>query len=371
LFLALPWLVLSRVDTRSIRAFIVSGFLRSIAPAMALAAFVALQHYLGSIVDAALTSTVTTYFLESYSWATIAPGIIYMIVGCGFATVAAAFIAVLYLGTSRLFTREAAASPGLAEILGPVALVVVPLLFFLPNPIPTRHFLMPLAGMAILIGIALATRPTLGRIVALSVALTIGVANRVLAEAARPALLRINQAHSPYHPVPTAYPTATHANLGWEWRRHAALVEKRERWQAFGNGLLTSCDPHLIVLSDEIEQLFSRLYANRTSVEANRIGIDVDTGTSPLNPAMRQDAHAILVGHGDSKLTGLIGVRHGKTFIMLEKSHFWPADPVAALLAMPKYADYKLVADPYTLSIYDKTAIPPERAAHFGCSDTR
>jgi hypothetical protein len=36
---------------------------------------------------------------------------------------------------------------------------------------------------------------------------------------------------------------------------------------------------------------------------------------------------------------------------------------------MPGFADYKLVADPYTLSIYDKTAIPAERAARFGCAE--
>src|SRR5689334_4087463 len=38
LFLALPWIVLSRVDTRSIRGFIVSLFLRALAPALALVA---------------------------------------------------------------------------------------------------------------------------------------------------------------------------------------------------------------------------------------------------------------------------------------------------------------------------------------------
>ncbi|MEA2740709.1 MAG: hypothetical protein QOH05_4016 [Acetobacteraceae bacterium] len=369
LFLALPWLVLARVDTSSFRRFVLTGLLRSIAPALALAAFVMLQHNVETSMNATAAATVSTYFQESYSWATVGPGAIYMAVGCGFATVIAAAAAVCILGWSALFARaEPPAGRGLGELLSPLALIVVPLLFFLPNPVPTRHFIMPLAGMAILIGMALARRPALGRIAALAVALGIGVANQVLAEAARPALLRVNEAHSPYIAVPTAYPTATHANLGWEWRRHAALIEKRERWQAFGDKLRTSCDSHVIVLSDELEQLFSRLYADGTPVEARRVRIDFDTGTVPINPALRQDDHMVRVGEGTSRLTGMIGVTRGRTYIMLEKSHLWPADAVATLLADPAYAGYRLIADPYSLSKFDKTPIPTDRAPHFGCS---
>jgi hypothetical protein len=36
LFLALPWIVLSRVDTKSIRTFVLSGLVRSIAPGLTL-----------------------------------------------------------------------------------------------------------------------------------------------------------------------------------------------------------------------------------------------------------------------------------------------------------------------------------------------
>jgi hypothetical protein len=374
LFLALPWLVLSQVDTRSLRSFLVSGLLRSIAPGLALVAFILLQHHVEASVNTTVATTVGAYFLESYSWATVAPGVIYMLVGCGLATVAAACLAGIYLVWTTLLSRPAALNLQPARMLGPLALIVVPLVFFLPNPIPTRHFIMPLAGMAILIGTALAgttpvRRTAIGRMAAVCVALGIGVANQVLAEAVRPALLRANEAHSPYLPLPAAYPTATHANLGWEWRRHAALVEKRAHWQAFGQMLRTSCDTHVIVLSDELEQLFSRLYADATPVEASRVRIAVDTGTAPINPALRQDAHAVVAGEGASALTGLMGVTRGRTYIMLEKSHLWPADAVATILADPAYAGYRLIADPYTLSKFDNTPIPADRAARFGCPD--
>jgi hypothetical protein len=367
LFLALPWIVLAGVDTTSFRSFVVSGLRRAIAPALALLVFMLLQHRVEIIAQSTVEGTITNYFLESYSWETVKPGVVYMLVGCGFATVAAAVIACMVLLWDRRVRREAPIGGGWQELLGPLALIVVPLLFFLPNPLPPRHFLMPLAGMSMLIGIAVARRPAIGRAAALGLALAVGAANQVLAEAARAPLLRINEAHSPYLPVPTGYATATHANLGWEWRRHAALVEKRQRWHAFGETLLTSCDPHVIVLSDEVEQIFSRLYEGGTPVEAQRIIIKADIGAAPINPALRQDAHEMLVGAGAGRLTGLMGTRQGKTFIMLEKSHLWPGDAVATLLADPTYNDYKLVADPYTLSKYDKTPIQPDRAPRFGC----
>ncbi|MEA2742941.1 MAG: hypothetical protein QOG25_1312 [Acetobacteraceae bacterium] len=374
LFLALPWLVLARIDTRSFRAFVVSGFLRSLAPALSLVAFVVVQHHIEASTSGAMTTTVSNYFLESYYLAAIVPGLVYMAVGCGFVTVAVAVVAFCYLAWNALLTRNDPVTRGgpelLSQLLGPLALVAVPLVFFLPNAPPPRHFIMSLAGLSILIGIALARLPPIGRLAAVGIALLIGVLNQVAAEVARPALMRVNEAHSPYLPVPTEYPTATHANLGWEWRRHAALVEKRERWDAFGKQLRTTCDAHVIVLGDEVEQLFAGLYTDGAHVDARRISIAVETGTAPIYPALRQDAHGIVVGEGASRLTGLMGVVHGKTFVILEKSHIWPADAVATILAIPAYADYKLIADPYTMSIYDKTAIPPDRAPRFGCSNS-
>ena len=149
--------------------------------------------------------------------------------------------------------------------------------------------------------------------------------------------------------------------------RHAALVERRARWQAFAQKLRTVCDPHVIVLGDEVEHVFSRLYAGGTPVEAHRININADIGTAPIIPALRQYGNTIVVGEGPAKLEGMVGITRGKTYVMLAKSHFWPGDPVAFLLSLPAYADYKMVADPDNMSIYDKTPIPPDRTPTFGC----
>ena len=374
IFLAFPWIVLSRADTRSIRSFIVSACLRAIAPASALIAFVLLQHRLQSVVQAELSSTVGGYFREFYtSLATIVPGLVYMAVGCGIVTVVAAAIAGLY-AIGGAFARAASANGLARQLPGPLALILVPTLFFLPNPVPSRHFEMTLAGFAILIGIVLAQRPAsgrpaLGRVAALGIALAIGAGNQVMAEAVRPTLLRINQAHSPYLPLPEAYPTATHADLGWGWRRHATLVARRTAWNALGNRIATSCDAHLIVLSDEVEQIFSRLYAGGVPVTANRVTIQVEPGAAAEATPAGDSTRVLMVGVGAPRLPGLIGVRDGKTFVMVEKDHAWPYDPVATVLADPAYRDYKIIADPYTMSVFDKTPIPADRVPRFGCAD--
>jgi hypothetical protein len=366
IFLAFPWLVLSRADTRSVRSFFISFVVRSIVPVATIVGFLVLQKHLQSTIHSELGTRVGTFFMESYSWVTVVPGLVYMALGCGIVTVLAAGIAVTCYSGHNL-VKKVPLTSWTPEFLGPMALVLTPLVFFVPNPVPTRHFFLVLAGLAVLIGIALARSPAISRGVALGIALAIGAGNQVMAEVVRPTLVRINQAASPYIPAPEAYPTATHANLGWEWRRHAALLQRRLEWNALGDKIRTSCDARNIVLSDEYEQIFSRLYVNGTPVEANRINIPVKADTEGTAGDTKDRVHLALVGKGDLRLPGAIGTRDGKTFVMVEKAHAWPADAVAAILANPAYNDYKIIADPYTMSRYDKVPIPADRQPHFGC----
>ena len=122
----------------------------------------------------------------------------------------------------------------------------------------------------------------------------------------------------------------------------------------------------MIVFSDEAEQLFSRLYANGTPlVDVRRVEINAEVAAQPDQKSF----HMALVGKGTTKLVGLMGNRRDQTFVMLAKSRLWPGDAVETIIANPAYADYKLVEDPSTLSKFDKTVIPADRMAHFGCSE--
>lgn len=330
IFLAFPWLVLSRIDTRNVGRFILSGILRSIAPVAALVMFFVLQQ---SVVRTQMGNTVGHYFFEFYAWATVIPGSVYMAVGCGLATAALGMLAAAWLVLTR--------ARGL-DLLGPLALTIVPLAFFLPNPQPTRHFMMTLIGFGILLGIALARRPALSRAAGFGSVLALVVVNHALAELARPLLLHENEMHSPYLPTNDAYQTTTHANIGWFWQRHAALIARRERWQAFGDRAMTSCDPYTLILSDEGPSIFSRLWAGGAPVTADRFVL--------------------------GKFLGFQGARAGRHFIVLEKLNGWPGDAVAAVLADPALDRYKLLQDPWTMSRYDATPIPPDRAAKLGCA---
>ena len=335
IFLAFPWLVLSRIDTRSLRAFVVSGIVRSLPPVAAMILFTALRQ---ALFRTQMGGAVDHYFGSFYSWATMVPGAVYMAVGCGLATAA---IGLLCAAGLVVIDRRR-----LGELLGPLALVLVPLCFFLPNPQPTRHFMMTLIGFGILIGIALVRRTALNRAVAYAAVLLLVLANHVLAEAVRPILLRQNDAHSPLIRVPESYRTTTHANIGWFWQRHAALADRRGELQALGNRLLTSCDPYTLMLSDAGPVVFSRIYAGGGQVAAE-----------PFELGRFNE--------------GRLGVRDGRNFLVLTKQPGWPADAVAAILADPALDRYKIAEDPWSMSRYDKTPVPAGRAARFGCAPPR
>lgn len=335
IFLAYPWLVLSRIDTRSFGRFVLSGLVRSVPPLASIVVFLLLQQ---SVVHTQMGGTVGHYFFQFYSWATVIPGSIYMAVGCGLATTALGFLAALWLLASRR---------GFVELLGPLALVAVPMAFFLPNPQPTRHFMMPLLGFGILLGLVLVRHPALSRrAIAYAAVLALVVVNHVLAEAARPILLHQNDLHSPLIPKPEAYRTTTHANIGWFWERHAALAERRERLQEMGDQMLTSCDSHTLVLTDAGPVVFSRVYAGGGQVTAEPFELGPFT-------------------------EGRLGVRDGKHFLVLRKENGWPDDTVATILADHRLDDYKIEQDPWSMSLYDKTPVPPDRVAHFGCAPAK
>jgi hypothetical protein len=335
IFLGFPWLVLTRIDGRSFGAFVRSGILRSIPPLASIALFLVLHE---SLLESQVGGAVGHYFFNFYAWATMIPGLVYMAVGCGIATTGLALLAALWLLASRR---------GLIELLGPLALTIVPMAFFLPNPQPTRHFMLTLLGFGILLGMALARSPALrARGIAYTAVLVLVLANHALSEAIRPALLRENDARSPLIRTPEAYRTTTQANVGWFWKRHATLVERRERWQAMGDQLLTSCESHTLLLSDAGPIVFSRLYAGGAQVTAEPFELG-------------------------RFIEGRLGVRGGKHFLVLRKENGWPEDAVAAILADHQLDDYKIEQDPLTMSRYDRTAIPPDRRAHFGCASGR
>lgn len=333
---AFPWLVLARAAPGSLRTFIASCFRRSVVPVAAVIIFLVLQHF---VVPDQMGQVVGEYFGRFFSLSHIVVGLIYMALGCGIATAAAGLIAMLWLTWRARPTAHARRQTALPDILGPAALVLPELLFFVAAPGPTRHFMLTYAGFSILLGIALTSALALPRWAALGVALLLAGTSQVLAEAMRQPLLTANAASSPYRPIWTGYQTATHAPIGLVWKRHHALSQRRLLWNALGNLLATPCQTHTVVLTDDdTAQLASRLYASGRPVQARREGFD--------------DIRAV-VG--------------GKVILYIAKTPRWPDDAAGLILSDPAYRGYKLVQDPYSISKYDAVSIPPDRQARFGC----
>ena len=337
IFLALPYLVLTRLNTTSWQAFSKSIIVNAISPTAAFITFFVLKHYIASYPH-----NTAGFFEQFYHWSNVVPGLVYMSLGCGIATVlVGAGVMVLLIIRSVRSNVSDDVKGTVEQLIGPIALILVPFVFWIGNPQPSRHFLLVLAGFSILIGWAVSNLLGLRLVPTLFTVLGLVAANQALSEAVRPALLRINAARSPYRPPPEFYSTFTHAPLGWFWQHHAALKSRLLRWKALGDMVATACDANTVIFSDESEQIFSRLYAG---------GVPVQSSASDI--------------HGFLAFSETRGPHH---FVFVSKMTGWPKDAVATILADPNFNSYQLYADPYLPSIYDKVAIPVSRLARFGC----
>jgi hypothetical protein len=368
IFLALPYVVLTRVNLSSRQSFSRSVIRNALAPTAAFIVFFALRHYTAFAPHETSESGLGFFgkfpqlFAEFYRWANVVPGFVYMTLGCGIATV------ILGVGVVVLLTvRNVWVGPTpdwmntLGQLMGPISLIVVPFVFWLPNPQPSRHFLLVLAGLSILIGWAIGKLLTFRFVPALVSVLIIVAANQALSEGVRPALLRMNATRSPYRPPPEPYNTFNHAPLGLAWRHHATLESRLLRWKALGDTVATSCDANIVIFSDEPEQIFSRLYASGTSIKANAV-CATDNREVSCN-------HAPLY-RGGTRIDGFRAfraTRGPRRFTFIYKTSGWPKDAVATILADSNFDGYQLYADAYLPSVYDKTAIPVDRLAKFGC----
>ncbi|MGH6834365.1 MAG: hypothetical protein ACREC9_02225 [Methylocella sp.] len=339
IFLALPYLVLTRLNLTSWRTFLRSVMANAVAPTAAFIIFLILKF---SIATFPQKIDFPGFFEYFYHWSNVVPGFAYMSLGCGIATVlvGAGVVVLVILRSVRPSVADDIKGT-LEQLIGPIALILVPFVFWIANPAPSRHFVLVLAGISILIGWAVSNLPAFRFEPLLVGVLGLIVANQVLSEAVRPTLLLMHAARSPYRRPPEPHDTFTMAPVGWSWQHHAALEARLLQWKALGDMVATSCDTYTAIFSDQSEQIFSRLYAREASVRASVILID--------------------------GFLGLSGAHGARQYVFISKMTGWPKDAVAAVLADPSFDNYRLYADPYLPSIYDRTDIPPSRLARFGC----
>jgi len=339
IFIALPFIVLTGVKVDSLSTFVRSTLVNALSPTAALATFLILNR---QIVPHTAHGALN-FFEHFWHWSNIPPGTIYLSLGAGIATVIAA-TAIMLVVTFNIFSNDLkTAKRTIEQLIGPIALILFPVAFWIANPTPSRHFLLAIAGISIVIGWAVSTLTSFGIIATVLGALGLIAANQALSEVVRRPILNMNAARSPYIRSPEEYQTSTHAPVGFFWQRHSALDLRFHRFKDIGEMVRTSCDRDTLILSDESEQIFSRLYKGGTPLEA----VNTRVGEFSVIRVTVKDRHFAFA----VKMTG------------------WPKDAVALMLNQPSFDNYQLYADPYFPSIYDKVAIPPNRLAKFGCKE--
>jgi hypothetical protein len=345
--LAFPWLVFAERPTAflSRRLYISNVLARSCVCLFSFAVFQIVFHfYVNTPPTGDGMSGLSTFMGQFYSPRNILRGFVILVVGSGVATVVAGCV-VLFVGRTamiedfRLLSFVAVAS----NLFGPLSLIVVGAMFWIPNPNPARHFTFFLLGLAVLISLSVTRRFRVNGAGAIVAGLAIVIANQALAEVARPIVLR--NLHSPYIRFPEHNPTTGAVPLGSFPRHHASMVERMEVLTNFGRTVVGSCEPQLLVLTSNGPLMAGLMFKRQ-----------IDTRVSLAKV---------------SSYNALKVVRQGQTFLFVDPLEIWPQDPVSVILNDTALDRFKILRDIFSNSIDDKLAVPASRIANYPQLDSQ
>ncbi len=229
--------------------------------------------------------------------------------------------------------REAMPNPLLRPLLIPLFALILPsLLFWISIPQPARHFIIPVLGLCLLLGLLLANRLRT-QTQALVLGFLLVAANQTVAELVlRPLIVK----HYPWsYQSDSARRTSQRMTLGFfpldqQGNIAAEALLKQEAIQ-----LATQAPEKLLILADSKFYIVAQLLA--------------------ADPQLRLQASK--VGNFDALLIS----RPGRNIYMVEKYTSWPKDVLAEILTLPEFATYPVHVQKATLSHYDKTPLPAAR----------
>jgi hypothetical protein len=341
IILALPFVVLARADFRSFPRFLKCAAQRSIAPALAVSAFLLLKR--ATVDSTPGTGRLGTFLEEFIRLKEIPVGVFVFTLSCGIVTTVVGLIAVLLMvrALSAAPSRSAQWSKLMHSAIGPLLLILPALAFWIANPRPGRHFILCLAGVSLLAGWLIPRYLPARPLQVYALAMGVVLANQALGALTGPFILKYAPSKILALPgnirhLPRGLPT------GSSWSYHRAFEAEQSRSTAFAKTLQGACDQKTLVLSLDATQIFSNLYAASTTWNAEKAALN----RFPI-------------------LTAQIA---GRTVMVLSENEGWPRDAAADALADPAFRDFKLVRDPNNLSIYDQAMIPPYRIAHLDCA---
>ena len=339
--LGFPFLALARADLRSLPRFLKSAAVRSIVPAIAFATFLLVKHFYVEKTHG--TNSLSSFLGHDLIVTRIPVGGLSILVGCGIATTIVGLLAAV------LAVRRAVAAPPRSQVriglgqtaIGPLSLIIPPLIFWIAIPLPVRHFILLLAGMSWLVAWLLSTGLRSRPLAIYGLVAAIVFANQALGALTAPFILR----HIPnkfialpgdQHLLPFGLP------VGSAWSYHRTYEGELLRTDRFAEQIRNSCEPNLLVLTNREQQILSILYHPDAAwdFKEGRIG-KFPTWETPVG---------------------------GRRVIVLSELGAWPEDAVAAALADPAVRDFKIELDPRAILALPHAAIPPDRVANLSCT---
>jgi len=313
--LAFPFLCLADCD-RDARVW--RAALRALVLAAAFLFFLGLQHYYVGGHSAGLAKL--KQFAESFmALSQIGRGMGVLLLASGLATAVAALVAWMRLGTWR--------ERSLVTVLALPALVL-----WLPNPTTARHFFFVVLAGCVALGLKLARSATGDLARAVLIAVAIVVANQLLAELVRPAIV----ARYPWAwESPVTRRAAQRVPLGafapdQQANQTLAALQREEAVR-----LAQQAPRRLLVLAGADEYLIAHFIARYP---------DLRWSESLWNGAF---------------VTELAS--DTRRIVLLDKASAWPRDLTPQALARAEWRGWPVYVQRTTPSRYDRTAVPAPR----------
>lgn len=312
--LALPWLVFATREWKPDRTMLFNILARGVTVTAAFLVFLYVQRFFVS--DTGSTGALGNFLSVFYQIRQVPKGVVALLIASGLITslcVAAAFL---------LKSRSLKHAAFLALLL-----IVPTLVFWLPNPLPSRHFFFAIFGAAVFIGVALLAAGMQKKVL-VPVAFAIVLSNQAMAEMVYPTIVAnydwnypmLGERRSTFH-VPLG---AFHHNHNANQHLFTALREE-------GKAVAQLNHPKVIVFGDQITYIMMALLDSAERVEMKE------------NPSPKVSFEI---------------QRGNQRFLFIEKYHFWPEDVAADYVQSHDVGDALIYTQPYTLSKFDKAALP-------------
>lgn len=213
-----------------------------------------------------------------------------------------------------------------------VAVLVLPsLAFWLPNPQPVRHLLVPVLGLYLLFGLLVEATVRDGKR-ALLAGLVLAIGNQLVAELVRPVLVKNYQWQ---YAAASARRSTQQLPLGLFPLDQMANRTAQAGLRAEAIDLVARRPRELVVMADAQSYMAARLIADDPSLRLARKTID---GVEVLSLSNKE-----------------------RSIYFVDKSAYWPQDILPTVLASGSLSRFPIYLQKSTMSRYDKAAVPALR----------